>query len=85
MKSADSFHDFKMLNKQLETIIHSSFDEIFVADGNGKVLLVNPAGEALYGMSAKELVGKNAEDLAQNGLYSPSTYPIIKERKKEYP
>ena len=33
-------------------------------------------------MSAKELVGKNAEDLAQNGLYSPSTYPIIKERKE---
>ena len=45
MKSADSFHDFKILNRQLETIIHSSFDEIFVTDGNGKVLLVNPAAK----------------------------------------
>ncbi|WP_428912087.1 sigma-54 interaction domain-containing protein [Niallia sp. Krafla_26] len=75
-------HDYEILNKQLETIINSSFDEIFVTNGKGTVLRVNPASEALYGKTAKDLVGKNAEDLAQIGLYSPTLYPIIKQRKE---
>lgn len=74
--------EYEMMNKQLETIINSSFDEIFVTDGLGTVLRVNPASEALYGIPAIEIVGKNAEELAKNGLYSPSIYPIIKERKE---
>jgi len=74
--------DAKILNKELETIINSSFDEIFVTDGNGTVLRINPAGEAFYGMEAKDIIGKNSEDLAKDGVYSPSMFPIIKERKE---
>ena len=75
--------NYEMINKQLETIINSSFDEIFVTDGNGTVLRVNPTSEALYQRKAKDLVGKNAEELAMEGLYSPSLYSIIKERKEK--
>jgi PAS domain S-box-containing protein len=73
---------YKALNHELETIINTCFDEIFVTDGNGKVLRVNPAGEVFYGMKANEIVGKNTEDLARKGLFSPSLFPIVKERKE---
>lgn len=71
-----------ILNKQLETIINSSFDEIFVTDGKGRVLKINPASEALYGIKANEIVGKNTEELAEMGLFSPTVFPIVKERKE---
>lgn len=73
---------YKNLNHELETIINTCFDEIFVTDGIGTVLRVNPAGEAFYGMKAAEIVGKNTEELARKGLFSPSLFPIVKERKE---
>lgn len=75
-------NQIEMLNKELETIINASFDEIFVTNGEGTVLRVNPAGEALYGLKAEQIVGKNATELGKKGLYSPTLYPIIKERKE---
>lgn len=79
----DQLKDYEIINKQLETIINSSLDEIFVTDGNGTVLRVNPTSEALYEIKAKDLIGKNAQELAKDGLYSPSLFPIIKERKEK--
>lgn len=74
--------EVELLNLELETIINSSFDEIFVTDGEGKVLRVNPAGESLYGLKAEEIIGRNANKLAEEGLYSPALYPIVKERNE---
>ncbi|RFU70309.1 PAS domain S-box protein [Peribacillus saganii] len=65
----------------METIIDFCFGEIFVTDGNGTVLRVNPAGEAFYGMKASEIVAKTTEELAKGSL-SPSLFPIVKERKE---
>lgn len=81
MKICELTH-YKNLNHELETIINTCFDEIFVTDGIGTVLRVNPAGEAFYGMKAAEIVGKNTEELARKGLFSPSLFPIVKERKE---
>lgn len=81
MKICELTH-YKNLNQELETIINTCFDEIFVTDGMGTVLRVNPAGEAFYGMKAAEIVGKNTEELARKGLFSPSLFPIVKERKE---
>ncbi|MFM1652030.1 sigma 54-interacting transcriptional regulator [Brevibacillus sp. B_LB10_24] len=78
----EQLHKVEMLNLELEMIINSSFDEIFVTDGDGTVLRVNPAGEALYGMKAEEMIGKNTNELSERGLYSPALYPIVKERKE---
>lgn len=66
----------------LKTIIDSSFDEIFVTDGDGVVLMVNPAGESYYGIKEEDLIGKNTAQLVAEGLYAPSLYPIVKERKE---
>jgi PAS domain-containing protein len=36
--------------KELEAIFNSSYDEIYVTDGEGYTLRVNKAGERFYGM-----------------------------------
>lgn len=73
----------KLSHFHLETIVNSSLDEIFVTDGEGNVLVVNPAGESLYGIEASQLINKNVDELEKNGLFSPALYPIVKKRKEK--
>lgn len=79
MKNKNQTH---LTDTELRTIIDSSFDEIFVTDGDGIVLMVNPAGESYYGIKEEDLVGKSTATLVAEGLYGPSLFPIVKERKE---
>lgn len=72
----------KKLNKELEAIFSSSYDEIYVTDGEGYTLRVNKAGERFYGMKAEELVGKHVTKLEELGLFSPSITPLVLKSKK---
>ena len=73
----------KELNRELEAIFDSSYDEIFVTDGEGYTLRVNKAGERFYGISAEEIVGKHVSVLEKQGFFSPSVTPqVIKDRKR---
>ena len=72
----------KELNKELEAIFNSSYDEIFVTDGEGVTLRVNKAGERLYGMKAEEMIGKHVSKLEELGLFSPSITPQVLRTKK---
>lgn len=72
----------KKLNKELEAIFNSSYDEIFVADGEGFTLRVNKASERFYGMKAEEMIGKHVSELEKLGLFSPSITPQVLRSKK---
>lgn len=72
----------KELNKELEAIFNSSYDEIYVTDGEGYTLRVNKAGERFYGMKAEELIGKHVIKLQELGLFSPSITPQVLKTKK---
>lgn len=74
--------EIKRLNHELEVIFNSSFDEIFVTDGEGVVVRVNQSGEKLYGVKAEEMVGKKAEELSKQGYFSPPLTPQILLEKK---
>ena len=50
------------------TIIDSSSDGLFVCDGQGKILRVNPASERINQATAEQLVGRNYLDVAKEGL-----------------
>ncbi len=50
------------------TIIDSSSDGLFVCDGQGTILRVNPASQRINQATAEELVGKNYLDAAAEGL-----------------
>jgi diguanylate cyclase (GGDEF)-like protein/PAS domain S-box-containing protein len=61
----------KQLQTEFHNIVERSADGIFVLDMDGVVRFVNPAAEAAFGRTAKELVGSffgvpvNAEQLAE--------------------
>lgn len=76
---------FQELSIELDTIIESSNDGLFICDGNGTVLRCNPASERLTGIDAKEVVGRNVLELVQRGKIDRSvTLEVIKKGKK-YP
>jgi len=51
-----------------DAIIDSSSDGLFVCDGQGKILRVNPASERINHATAKQLVGRDYLDAAKEGL-----------------
>ena len=72
----------KELNEELDAIIESSFDGLYIADGEGKTLRVNKAFEMIMGISREEFLGKNVEDIEKDGLVSESvTFLTLKKRK----
>ena len=72
----------KELNKELEVIFNSSYDEIFVTDGEGFTLKINKASESLYGLKEEEIIGKHVSKLEALGLFSPSITPQVLRTKK---
>ena len=66
------------------TIIDSSSDGLFVCDGQGKILRVNPASERINQATAEQLVGRNYLDVAKEGLVilPSAALEAIKQRKQ---
>lgn len=51
-----------------DAIIDSSSDGLFVCDGTGRILRVNPASERINNASATQLIGRDYLDAAADGL-----------------
>lgn len=80
---AEELEITKELNRELEAIFNSSYDEIYVTDGQGITLRVNKAGERFYGVKAEEIVGRHVSELEEQGLFTPSITPqVLKSRKR---
>lgn len=70
------------LTKELDAIIESSYDGIYIADADGFTLKVNKAYERITGLSRAELIGKNLKWLVSNNYFSESTtLAVIKDKK----
>lgn len=67
--------------KELEVIFDSSFDEIFVLDGNGIVKRINKAGETNYGVKTEQFIGQSIFELEKQGYFSPSVARMVFEKK----
>lgn len=65
------------LNAELEAIINSSYDGIFVTDGDGVVLRINKAYERITGVKAAEVMGKRMADLVNEGYYDQSVTVLV--------
>ncbi|HEY5674856.1 MAG TPA: sigma 54-interacting transcriptional regulator [Malonomonas sp.] len=67
-----------------DAIINSSSDGLFVCDGSGRILRVNPASERINNASAAQLVGRDYLDAARDGLVilPSATLEAIKQRKQ---
>jgi PAS domain S-box-containing protein len=63
--------------------MEASHDGLFITDGCGNVLMVNSAWERICGISRDFAVGKNAQDMVDQKLYTESSVmAAIKARQK---
>lgn len=68
--------------KQLDAIIESSYDGIYITDCKGKTLKVNSAYERISGIKREDLLNKNVYDLVERGMFSEVvTKEVVKTKK----
>ncbi len=59
-----------------------SYDGIIIADGEGRIVYMNPASERLEEVSKDYIIGKYAADLEAEGVYEVSaTVMVLRERR----
>jgi len=69
------------LAKKLDAIIESSFDGLWICDGEGKVIRINRASEIINDVKAEQVIGKKMETLIQEGLIDRSvTIEVLKNK-----
>ena len=71
----------KKLNQQLDAIFESSYDGLYITDGEGNTLRLNKAFERIMGVYAEECVGRNMADLVKEGYFTRSGTLLVMERK----
>lgn len=81
-KVSSELESFKRLNEELDAIIESSYDGLYITDAESRTLRVNQAYERITGIKKKEVLGKRTEDLVSNGLFKPSvTLEVLKKKR----
>ncbi|MFZ5634667.1 MAG: sigma 54-interacting transcriptional regulator [Bacillota bacterium] len=82
---SEELRKVKQLNAEIEAILESSYDELFVVAADGTALRVNnQAAERFYGMKASELIGRNVRDLEREGIFYPRTTDEVLRTKARY-
>lgn len=70
------------LKEELVAIIGSSFDGIYVTDGQGKTLRLNEAYSRITGIKPEEVIGKTMHQLVEEGVYDQSVTVLVMEKLK---
>lgn len=73
---------FQELTHELDAIIDSSSDGLWICDADGRVIRINPASERLNRITAAEVVGRHMRDLVEQGFIDRSaTLEVIRTRQ----
>lgn len=75
--------EYENMAIDLKTIFESTYDAIFVADGNGVALRVNSACERLWGIKKEDFIGRSTLDMEKEGFFHPSVTRLVLESKKK--
>ena len=70
------------LNKELDAIIDSVYEGLYITDGQANTLKINKAYTRLTGIKGDEVLGKNMKELVDSGYYSQSVTLLVLEKKK---
>ncbi len=73
---------FQNMSRELDAIINSSSDGLFVCDDKANVIRMNPASERIHKASEKDLVGRNMLDLIEEGFIDSSAALKASETKE---
>jgi len=81
-KISSELVSFKQLTMQLDAIIESSYDGLYITDGEANTLRVNQAYERISGLKREDLIGRNMRDLVQEGVLDRSvTLEVLRLRE----
>lgn len=72
----------KSLNAELDAIIESSYDGLYITDGKGLTLRINQAIKRMTGLGEEELVNKTMYELVDKGILSRSASILVLEQRK---
>lgn len=72
----------KTLNSEMDAIIDSSFDGLYITDGSGMTLRINKAIRRMTGLGEEDLVNKTMNELVETGVLSRSASLVVLERKE---
>ena len=64
-------------------MMESSFDGVWITDGEGKVLFANSANASLLGVSKAELEGRTTQQLLDEKIFSNSVILEVIRQKKQ--
>lgn len=79
---ARKMRDFRELSRELEVIINSCYEGLWVCDGQGNVLRVNNAAERINNINAEDVIGRNMRELVKTELVERSATLEVIEKKK---
>jgi len=63
---------FQELTRELDTIIDSSSDGLWICDADANVIRINPASERINNVRAEDVVGRNMHDLVNLRVFDRS-------------
>ncbi|RQD72068.1 MAG: PAS domain S-box protein [Tindallia sp. MSAO_Bac2] len=84
LKREDSGKEIKLnLSQEVKDIFESSYDGIWITDGEGKVLYTNRANERLSGIRREDVIGKDTRQLLNDKIFSVSaTLEVLNLKKR---
>lgn len=72
----------KIMNREMDAIIDSSFDGLYITDGQGVTVRINKAIKRITDLGEKELLYKSMYELVNNGILSRSASIMVLKEKK---
>lgn len=84
-KTTRKMRSYQELNQELDAIISSSDDGLWICDSSGTILRINAASERLNRVSAADVVGRHVNELVEEGFIDASvTLKVLKSHQREY-
>jgi PAS domain S-box-containing protein len=74
---------YQKLHQELDAIIESSHDGLYVTDGQANTLRVNRAYERITNLSRKNLIGQNMKELVSQGVFDHSVSLEVLEKRTQ--
>ena len=83
-KTTRKMLSYQELSQELDAIISSSDDGLFICDGSGTILRINAASERLNMVDPTDVIGRNVNELVDDGYIDHSvTLKVMKSRQRE--
>jgi len=81
-KITSELSTYRRMVQEMDAIIESSYDGLYITDGQANTLRVNSSWEKITGLRAKDVIGKNMADLETKGYFSKSVTLMVIEEKR---